>query len=55
MAAQHNVVISWWSELVPQYVNKKHPGLLDSTANGVVPFAGTISGISSGVKEERGI
>ena len=55
VAAQQNAVLSWWSELYPHSVNKKDPRLLDSAKNGVVPFAGAISAICSGVEEERKI
>ena len=41
--------------MYPHSVTKQVPGLLDSTANGVVPLVGTVSGISSGVEEEKGI
>ena len=55
VAAQQNSVLSWQSELSSHSINKQDPGLLDSAANGVVPLAGAISGISYGVEEERGI
>ena len=55
VTTQNNAIISWRSELFPNSVNKRDPGLLDSAANGVVPLVGSISGNSSGMEEEKGI
>ena len=55
VAAQQNAVLSWQSDLPPNAVNKRYPGLLDSAAIGVVKLAGANSGTSSGVEEEKGI
>ena len=51
--AQNNSVLSWRSELVPYSIKEQDPGLLDISANGVVPLARVIREISYRVEEER--
>ena len=50
VAAKHNAIISWQSELSPHYGNKKNPDLLDSAVNVVFPLAGAISATYSRVE-----